>query len=284
MPDVRKIAAAFNGRASEYDKYVEVQKRVVNNLSEYVTNHLGETPATILDVGTGTGTLLHNLKQIYPDASLCGLDLAYNMCLRTAVKLGGDCLVVNGDAEKIPFKSGVFDLTVSTSALQWIESIFRSIYELRRVLKPGGTLCIAFFCAGTLAELQQCFRDAICRNGYEYSDLNTRLHRFWSVEDVKSVLEGMDFEEVTLNCETEKDWYDDVISLLRSIKSIGAGAVDGGKAAGLGWRGIINETSRLYQENYGKDGRIPATYEVLYLYARAPMTTEALQRGDDFLS
>jgi malonyl-CoA O-methyltransferase len=284
MPDVRKIAASFNGTASEYDKHIQVQKRVVNNLAEYVTNHLEEIPAKILDVGTGTGTLLHNLKRIYPDSSLFGLDLAYNMCLSTAAKLGEDCLIVNGDAEQIPFKSAVFDLAVSTSALQWVESISRSIHELRRVLKPGGTLCIAFFCAGTLAELHHCYRDVICRNGDENSELKTRLHRFWSVEDVKSVLEGMDFEQVILSCESEKDWYDDVISLLHSIKSIGAGTVDGGNAAGLGWRGIIKEMSRLYRENYGNDGRIPATYEVLYLYARTPMTKETLQRGDDFLS
>jgi malonyl-CoA O-methyltransferase len=274
MSDSGKIAAAFHRSAAEYDQHIEVQKRVVNNLAKYVETHLGERPGTILDVGTGTGTLLHNLKRIYPEALLCGVDLAYNMCRRTAAKLGSDCLVVNGDAEMISFKSAVFDLAVSTSALQWVGSISLAIHELRRVLKPGGTLCIAFFCAGTLAELQHCFREAACTDGDENNELTARLHRFRSVDDIKSILEGMDFEQVILNSETEKDWYDDVTSLLRSIKSIGAGAVVGGSAFGLGWRGIINKTSLLYRERYGQDGRIPATYEVLYLYARTPESTE----------
>ncbi|MEI6705086.1 MAG: hypothetical protein WCL71_16375, partial [Deltaproteobacteria bacterium] len=146
--------------------------------------------------------------------------------------------------------------------------------ELRRVLKPGGTLCIAFFCDGTLRELQSCFREAACTDGDENNKRTARLHRFRSVDDIKSILEGMDFEQVILSSETEKDWYDDVSSLLRSIKSIGAGAVGGGSALGLGWRGIINKTARLYREHYGQDGRIPATYEVLYLYARTPESKE----------
>jgi len=275
MSDAGKIAAAFHVRAAEYDQHVTVQKRVVKNLLSYVETHLVEKPAAILDVGTGTGTLLHNLKGMYPEAALCGVDLAFNMCLRTVAKLGGDCLVVNGDAEWIPFKSAAFDLAVSTSALQWVGSISRSIHELRRVLKPGGVLCVAFFCDGTLAELQRCFREAAGagRDGDQNNARTARLHRFRSVGDLTSILEGMDFEQVILHSETEKDWYDDVTFLLRSIRRIGAGAVAGGSAIGLGWRGIINETSRLYRQYYGQDGRIPATYQVLYLYARTPAST-----------
>jgi len=270
MFDARMIAAAFHQRAAEYDQHVAVQKRVVNNLAKYVETHLIEKPFNILDIGTGTGTLLRNLRCVYPEASLCGIDLAYNMCLRTAAKLEGDCTVVNGDAENIPFKGGTFDLVVSTSVLQWVGSISNAIHEFRRVLKPGGTLCIAFFCDGTLGELQNCFRDAACKDGCESSERTARLHRFWSVDDIKLILDAMDFEQVILNCETEKEWHDDVTSLLRSIKNIGAGAIAGGSGIGLGWRGIINETSRLYREYYGQDGRIPATYKVLNVYAHAP--------------
>lgn len=271
MPDFNKIANAFHRRAAEYDQHVVVQKRIVDNLASYVAKHLVETPANILDVGTGTGALLHSMRQAYPEAALCGVDLAYNMCMRTAAKLEGGCFVVNGDAGRLPFKNGVFDLAISTSALQWVASISEALYELRRILKPGGTLGIAFFCDGTLGELQSCFRSTIRDCNVANNDCTAaRLHRFWSVDDVKSILAGMDFEQVILTCETEKDWYDDVPSLLRSIKNIGAGAIAGDSGLGLGWRGIIGKTSRLYTERYGEDGKIPATYKVLYLYARTP--------------
>ena len=273
MPDLKKIAVAFHRRAAEYDRHVAVQKRVVNNLAGHVATHLENPPSKILDVGTGTGTLLKSMRYMYPDAAMYGVDLAFNMCLQTAAKLNGNCFVVNGDAEELPFKNGMFDLAVSSSALQWVGNLGRALNELRRVLKPGGTLCIAFFCAGTLVELQRSFRDAACAGDEEKSGRTDRLHRFRSVDEVRSILEGMDFEKVTLSCETEKDWYDDVTSLLHSIKNIGAGSIGGGAGIGLGWRGVLNETSRLYREYYGEGGRIPATYQVLSLYARVPMTT-----------
>ena len=37
---------------------------------------------------------------------------------------------------------------------------------------------------------------------------------------------------------------------------------------GLGWRRILDETSRMYQERFQSGGAIPATYEVFYLVAR----------------
>lgn len=275
MPDSKRVAAAFNDRAAEYDRHVSVQKRVVNNLTRHVETHLTEAPEKILDVGTGTGALLQSLRRLYPEATLFGLDPAYNMCLLAAAKLGKGCLAVNGYAEKLPFKSAAFDLAVSASALQWVENIAGSLWELRRILKPGGTLCVAFFCDGTLAELQSCFREVLCGDGVNSSEQTARLHRFRTVADITAILEEMDFEQVVLNCEAETDWHDDLPSLLRSIKNIGAGTVAGGHVTGLGWRGIINRMSRLYEEHYGDNGRIPATYEVLYLYARAPVSTES---------
>lgn len=269
MPDTKKIAAAFHRKAADYDQHIAVQKRVVENLVRHVETSLGVPPETILDVGPGTGSLLYRLRSLYPHARLCGVDLAYNMCLRTAAKLGDDCLMVNADAEQLPFGSGLYDLVVSTSALQWVGNLSRALHELRRVMKPGGTLCIAFFCDGTLGELQRCFCEAVGAHGGDRNNRSARLHQFWTVADTKTILGNMDFEKNVLNCETETDWYDDVPSLLRSIKNIGAGTVAGGTvSSGLGWRGIINETSRLYRDYYGQDGRIPVTYKVLYLYAR----------------
>lgn len=270
MPDTGKIAAAFHQKAVEYDQHVLVQKRVVAQLAGSIEQHLGRVPVHILDVGTGTGALLERLHSGYPDARLTGVDIAFNMCLRTRQKLGAACQVVNGAAEHLPFKTGAFDLAVSASVLQWVDDLPAALHELRRVVRPGGDISLAFFCHGTLGELQHCFRDTVSRCSTDYGNGNShsRLHGFHTAEDVSSIVNEMDFERVVVSVETEVDWYDDLHSLLRAIKNIGAGTVSGGSGGGLGWRGILQETSRLYQERYGRDGRIPATYSVLYLSAR----------------
>lgn len=269
VPDAGRVAAAFHQKAVEYDQHVLVQKRVVENLAGSIAEHLSRVPENVLDVGTGTGALLEQLHARYPEARLTGVDIALNMCLRTQKKLGSACTVVNGVAENLPFRTGVFDLAVSSSVLQWVGDLSAALNELCRVVRPGGDICLSFFCHGTLSELQHCFRDAINRYNPENSQKTSRLHGFRTVEDVKAIVEGMDIERFVVTVETEVDWYDDLHSLLRSIKNIGAGTVSGGSGSGLGWRGVLNETSRLYGERYGEGGRIPATYKVLYLSVRA---------------
>lgn len=264
MPDTSRVAAAFHQKAAEYDQHVLVQKRIVANLAGSVEYQQDQAAGHILDVGTGTGALLEKLHLLYPNVRLTGVDIALNMCLCTLQKLGAICQPVNGDAEHLPFRTGVFDLVVSASALQWVGNLSAALHEMRRVVRPGGTIRLAFFCAGTLDELQHCFRD-VC--GSDNSQRVSRLHGFRTVDDVKSILNDMDLERFVVTVETEVDWYDDLHSLLRSIKNIGAGTVAGGSGSGLGWRGILQETSRLYHERFSQNGRIPATYKVLYLSA-----------------
>jgi malonyl-CoA O-methyltransferase len=265
MPEIGTIAAAFHHQADEYDRHVLVQKRVVANLTDMVALHLQRDPTHILDIGTGTGALIERLHCCYPDARLTGIDIAHNMCLRARHKLGDACSVVVGDVEKLPFRNGAFDLVVSASVLQWVGDLSAALHELRRVVRPGGELYAAFFCVGTLHELQDCFREAVTLRTPVSSGPPSRLHTFRTVDEVESIVSGIDFTRAVVTVETEVDWYDDLYSLLHSIKNIGAGSVSGGAAYGLGWRGILQEAARLYQERYRVDGRIPATYKVLYL-------------------
>lgn len=268
MPDTAKIAAAFHNKAVEYDQHTLVQKRVVEQVAGSVVRHLSDAPGHILDVGTGTGALLERLHARYPAACLTGADIAFNMCRRTQHKLGSACCTVNGAAEYLPFKTGVFDLVVSASVLQWVNNLPGVLREFQRVVRPGGDISLAFFCAGSLDELRSCFRDTVSRSNTDGSRTMSRLHEFRNVDDVTAMVNEMNFEHAVVTVETEVDWYDNLNSLLRSIKNIGAGTVSGGSGNGLGWRGILEETSRLYQERFGRSGRIPVTYKVLYLAAR----------------
>ena len=46
-----------------------------------------------------------------------------------------------GDAYKLPFGDGEFDLVYSHAALQWLRNPTAALREQRRVTKEGGRVC-----------------------------------------------------------------------------------------------------------------------------------------------
>jgi malonyl-CoA O-methyltransferase len=267
--DRSKVGRSFHRQAGEYDQHVSVQKRVVNRLVSLVKNHAIGVPESVLDIGCGTGQLLSSLREQFPQSRLYGLDLAHNMTRCASERLGPDALFVNGDAEFLPFRDGTFNQLVSTSTLQWLDTLNLFFQQAHRVTQFDGLVCVAFFGGRTLCELRECYREAVEQSVGRFSDYEDRLHHFMDRKDVESALQPIDFDRVMIMTEIETDYYADVHDLLRSIKRIGAGAATarGGNQGGLGWRGILNETSRLYGERYGSGGKIPATYEVMYVVA-----------------
>ena len=155
MFDRRKVGRTFHRHADEYDRFASVQQRVVRRLMELLEAHVGVEPRAVLDIGCGTGALSVALKRRYPQALCCGLDLAFNMVRQAGAKSGKDCLFVNGDAEQIPFRGGSFDLVISASTLQWLDSLDGCLEECRRIVKKNGLIGMAFFGGATSGELRK---------------------------------------------------------------------------------------------------------------------------------
>lgn len=269
--DRSRVAQSFHRQAAEYDSHATVQARITQELVAMVCNHTVRTPDSILDVGCGTGRLLAELHGQYPESSLYGLDIAENMVQHTVGLLGNRVCGMVGDAEQLPFSEGTFDLVVSSSTLQWLESLDRFFTEAYRVLNDDGLLCCAFFGGSTLREVQQCYRDVVGKRCGENDSRIERLHRFIPLAEVQTALEKTGFEQVVLGTDKEVEYYDDLKALLRSIQRVGAGSSPHNgitSQGGLGWRTLLQEMVDQYQEKYERNGKVPANYEVFYLFAR----------------
>lgn len=96
----------------------------------------------ILDAGSGTGIFTREF--IVPGADVVGLDISWAM-LRWAQTRNEafSCRMVTADMTLLPFADGVFDKTVSVTALEFIEDAKRAVAELFRVTKPGGIVVVA---------------------------------------------------------------------------------------------------------------------------------------------
>ena len=266
----KRIGRAFHRQAGEYDQHAMIQKHVVSRLDSLIELHLKTAPAGLLDIGCGTGNMLAALQKRFPHCRLHGLDLAFNMALASANRFGGDAVIVNGDAERLPFRDNSFELVVSASTLQWVDNLDKCLQESLRVLAPGGLFCAAFFGGTTLWELQESYRQAL--TGRQVTDRHSeRLQRFKSIAEVHQALACIDFEYAFVSSEIEMEYHADASHLLRSIKGVGAAtAARNDSGGGLGWRDVLHEMGNIYCSKFGSDGKIPATWEVIYIIAKRP--------------
>ncbi len=96
----------------------------------------------ILDAGSGTGIFTREF--LARGAGVVGLDISRTMLRRAAATnaaLAGR--QVAADMVSLPFRDGVFDKSVSVTALEFIADAARAVAELFRVTRPGGTVVVA---------------------------------------------------------------------------------------------------------------------------------------------
>jgi demethylmenaquinone methyltransferase/2-methoxy-6-polyprenyl-1,4-benzoquinol methylase len=94
-----------------------------------------------LDVAVGTGLVAREAATLAGDPSLVvGIDLSFGM-LRAA-RLPAGVGKVQGPAERLPFGDRTFDFVSMGFALRHVADLEAIFAEYRRVLRPGGTVCV----------------------------------------------------------------------------------------------------------------------------------------------
>lgn len=94
-------------------------------------------PASILDVGCGTGKLLRHARTYWPEAQLIGVDPAKGM-LEVAQRLTPNATFLTGTAEALPLQDASVDLALSTISFHHWQDQAKGVREIARVLRPGG--------------------------------------------------------------------------------------------------------------------------------------------------
>jgi demethylmenaquinone methyltransferase/2-methoxy-6-polyprenyl-1,4-benzoquinol methylase len=104
----------------------------------------------VLDVATGTGLVAAELVRAH-GCSVIGLDQSAQMLGAARLRLAADpdlaarVRLVHGEAEQLPFADGEFDALTFTYLLRYVDDPLRTLRELARVVRPGGTIAALEF-------------------------------------------------------------------------------------------------------------------------------------------
>jgi len=98
----------------------------------------------VLDVGTGSGGLIPDIRASTPEADIVGVDRAEGMLrIAQAAAAASSASLALMDAQQLGILSDSLDVAVVAFVLFHIPNPHRALGEVSRVLRPGGMLGIA---------------------------------------------------------------------------------------------------------------------------------------------
>jgi malonyl-CoA O-methyltransferase len=277
--DKARVRASFERAAHTYDAAAVLQKSVREEMLDRL-DLVKMTPSAILDAGCGTGHGSFALRQRFPQAQIISLDLAMGMLQQTyaqqptlqrwMAKLTGKKSLICADIEALPLADNSVDMVWSNLAIQWCNNLDQAFSEIKRVLKPNGLVMFSTFGPDTLKEL---------RIASAQDDTTTHVSRFIDMHDIGDAMARAGFSAPVLDVEHFTLTYDDAKSVMRDLKSIGAHNATAGRARGLIGKGFFAQLAARYEQFRQEDGKLPATFEVVYGHAWAPAQHQILPDG-----
>ena len=260
--DVRQVRNSFSQAAATYDQAAVLQRQVRDELLSRL-DVLRMQPDAVLDLGAGTGQGTIALKRRYPGSRVVAMDLASGMLQqarkRQTLLRRFDRVVA--DAAALPVGDATFDMIFSSLMLQWCNDPDRVLRECRRALRPGGVLHFTTLGPDTLVELRRSWQAA--------DPSHAHVNRFIDMHDLGDALTRAGFAEPVLDVERYTLTYDDARQLMRDLKDIGAHNVTAGRSRGLTGKATLARMLAAY-EGFRRDGKLPATYEVVFAQAWCP--------------
>jgi malonyl-CoA O-methyltransferase len=258
--DIASVRRSFERASAGYDAVAVLQSEVRTQLLQRL-ELTALAPGLVVDLGAGTGQGSRALKDRYPRAQVLAIDSAPGM-LRVADgrqswrrRFGRIC----ADAERLPLADGSVDLLFSNLLLPWCEPE-RLFMECRRVLAPQGLLTLSAFGPDTLGEL---------RMAWAAVDTHSHVNRFIDMHDLGDALVRAGFAAPVLDVDRYTLQYTDVHALARDLKALGTRNFTRDRPRGLTSPRRFAAMQAAY-EGARQDGRLPATYEVVFAQAWAP--------------
>ncbi len=251
---LEQIERQFDRAAATYDSVSFVQRQMADQLVSKMPTQLD---GPLVDLGCGTGELLHRISQRTPATNLTGVDISSAMLERTRNRIPG-VQVIKADLAALPLAQDSFRWAVSNAAIQWCDST-AVFSELRRIVRRGGRVFISTFGPATMWQWRETIGSV--------PGTSDRVHIFPSPEQLSDQLEAAGFTSIENRVETIDVHFDSVRSMFDSIRKLGATNARQDRPTGLAGKQWFQQVNAAFEERRECDGMLNLTYECCYLFA-----------------
>ncbi len=180
--------------------------------------------------------------------------------------------MVVGDPEALPLATGSLDLAVSLLALHAVNDLPGTLIQLRRALRPDGLFVGCLLGGATLTELRQSFAQA---ESEVEGGVSPRVAPFAAVREAGGLLQRAGFALPVADTDTLTVRYADPFGLMRDLRAMGMTNVLTERRRTPLRRATLLRTAEIYAERFADpDGRVRATFEVLWLSGWVPHETQ----------
>ncbi len=172
------------------------------------------------------------------------------------------------DDELLAFDDESFDLVISNLSLHSVNDLPGALIQIRRILKPDGLFLASMFGGDTLHEFRQAMMKA------ELDTLqgsSPRVAPTADVRDMGSLLQRAGFVMPVTDIDTITVSYDNPFKLMHDLRGMGESNVVNKRLKRPTKRSTFMRMAEIYAKDHADaDGRIPATFQVIYLSGWSP--------------
>jgi ubiquinone/menaquinone biosynthesis C-methylase UbiE len=169
--------------------------------------------------------------------------------------------------EALPFADASFELVTSVLSLHSVNDLPGALIQIRRVLKPDGLLLAALFGGDTLSELRRAFAAG---ESDTLGGISPRVAPFADVRDLGGLLQRAGFALPVADVDRVSVAYSGFTKLAGDLRALGETNALAERSRKFLRRDTLAATLAHYAAEDSDDGRLRATFDIVYLTAWSP--------------
>lgn len=175
------------------------------------------------------------------------------------------------DSETLEIGERSFDLVVHAMALHWANDPVGQMVQCRRALRSDGLFLSVAFGGQTLHQLRTALAEA---EAAITGGLSPRVAPMAEIRDLGGLVQRAGLALPVADSISQTVSYRDAFHLMRDLRAMGEGNALNTRLRHPTRRAVFDRAARIYADNFGENGRVPAVFELIFLTGWSPSDTQ----------